>query len=142
MRALILGTLLVSFVACNSTDKMLQNMTYGEPFEGDYMAVMERAQIRLRKEFPKGLDPDKTNEAAGDLWTIWHNYTGMHYRNTVRKRAHIKVEDMGDGKVRVGVAVVQQVNDDIDNPSMISEAKWVGKERSWPVRGTAGSLIC
>ena len=68
-----------------------------------------------------------TNESAGDLWTIWHNYRAMHYRGTVRRRAHVKVEDLGEGKVRIGVAVVQQVNDDIDNPSIISEAKWVGK---------------
>ena len=57
MRALTIATLLVCFVGCNSTDKMLENVTYGEPFEGDYLAVLERAQVRLRKEFPKGSTP-------------------------------------------------------------------------------------
>ncbi len=127
MRAILLVSLVVISLGCTSTEKMLKKVTYGEPFEGDYVAVLERAQVRLRKEFPKGLDPDMTDEKAGDLWTIWHNYKDMRYRSTVRRRAHVTVEDMGDGKVRIGVSVVQQINDNIDNPSIISEAKWVGK---------------
>ncbi|MDH3590582.1 MAG: hypothetical protein OER88_01795 [Planctomycetota bacterium] len=127
MRVFLFCLLVAGALGCTSTEAMLQKVTYGPEFEGDYLAVLERAKIRLGKEFPRGLDPDKTDENGGHFWTIWHNYRDVRYRGTTRRRAHVVVEDMGSGKVRIGVAVVQQINDDIENPSIISEARWVKK---------------
>jgi hypothetical protein len=119
-------------VGCQSTDGMLdkdEELSWGQPFEGSFDAVVNRAQSKLLQKFPLGLDPDRTNEDQGDLWTVWRYDISVMYRETTRNRARVKVEDMGEGKVRVGVAVMQQLNDNIDNPSVIDEAKWVRKHR-------------
>jgi len=119
-------------VGCQSTDGMLEkneDLSWGQPFEGDFDAVVHRAQTKLMQKFPLGLDPDRTNEKEGDLWTVWRYDISVMYRETTRNRARVQVEDLGEGKVRVGVAVMQQLNDNIDNPSVIDEAKWVRKHR-------------
>ena len=133
MRALASVSALLLLVACaSSTDGMLdddKDLNWGQPFEDDFDAVVYRARSKLMKEYPLGLDPDRTKEAEGDLWTIWRYDISVLYRETKRRRARVLVQDMGEGKVRVGVAVMQQLNDNIDNPSVIDEAKWVRKHR-------------
>ena len=119
-------------VGCQSTDGMLdddKDLNWGQPFEGDFDATVFRARSKLLKRFPLGIDPDRSNEEAGDLWSVWRYDISVMYRETTRNRARVKVEDMGEGKVRVGVAVMQQLNDNIDNPSVVDEAKWVRKQR-------------
>jgi len=117
--------LLAAFAACQNVEKKLDDLVYGQDYEADYEMIVARANHILDREFRAGLDPDLTNEAEGDFWTLWDYKTSMWYRETTRRRAHVKVEDAGDGKVRVGVAVVTQINDNIDNPHSIEEARWV-----------------
>jgi len=134
MRALlsILPLAVLLLVGCQSTDGMLDKndeLSWGQPFEGDFDAVVYRARAKLLQKFPLGLDPDRSNEETGDLWTVWRYDISVMYRETTRNRARVQVEDLGEGKVRVGVGVMQQLNDNIDNPSVIDEAKWVRKQR-------------
>ena len=121
--------------ACKSTNKLLDDLTYGAPYEADYEMANERARFVLSRVYPKGLDPDKSKEEDGDYVTVWHYQKSALYRKTTRERAHVKVEDLGSGKVRLGISVVQQLNDNIDNPSSIGEAKWVAAQRNAEVEG-------
>jgi len=125
----ILGLLVLT--GCDrSGNKRLEDMTWGEDMEGSYAAVVSRTRSVLQKEFPKGLDPDKTKEAGeGDFYTVWHYEQSVWYRETRRIKGHIKVEKAGKNKVRVGVCVFSQISDNIDNPHSIEEARWVRGER-------------
>ncbi|MHC4938607.1 MAG: hypothetical protein ACYTHK_06530 [Planctomycetota bacterium] len=132
MRALAVFAPLVLFVGCGNTAKMIDDddeLTWGTPFEDDYAAVVDRARGVVSRDFPLGLDPDRTKEEQGDFWSIWRVDQSVLYRKTTRRRARVKVQDIGEGKVRVGVAIVEQINDNIDNPTVIEEAKWVRKHR-------------
>jgi hypothetical protein len=117
--------LLAACAACMNVEKKLDDLLWGQDYEADYDVIVERARYVLDQEFRAGLDPDKTNEVEGDFWTLWDYKTSMWYRETTRRRAHVKVEDAGDGMVRVGVSVVTQINDNIDNPHSIEDARWV-----------------
>jgi len=130
MRARIVP-LLVAFAlaGCKTTERKLKEVNWGEGVEADYFETLERARFVLNRHFPKGFDPDRTDEGAGDLWTIWHMKKSVLYRNSVRERARCRVEKLEDGKVRVGVAIVVQKNDNIENPSIMSEARWVNATR-------------
>ncbi|MHC4952388.1 MAG: hypothetical protein ACYTGZ_00735 [Planctomycetota bacterium] len=130
--ALCALTACLLLVGCASTDGMLDDdddLTWGPPIEDDYEAVITRARSALMRDYPLGLDPDRSNEKEGDLWAIWAFHKSVMYRETKRKRARVKVENLGEGKVRVGVAVMEQLNDNIDDPSDIDKAKWVRKHR-------------
>jgi hypothetical protein len=111
--------------ACSNVDGKLKDLSWGNAFEADYAETVGRAKQLVLKTFPNGFDPDKTNEEAGDFWTVWHYDMSVWYRKSIRRRAHVKVDAAGQGKVRVGVAVVTQLNDNIDNPHDESEARWV-----------------
>lgn len=126
-KTLLLALLLAG--ACKNTDGKLENLAWGAEVKGEYADVLERAVFVLRKEYPKGLDPDRTRQDEGDLWTVWDYRVSTWYRETKRSRARVKIEDLGGGKVRVGVAVVEQLNDNIENPSVIEEARWVKTQR-------------
>jgi hypothetical protein len=121
--------LAVLLAACETSERKLKDVSYGETIEGEYDFVLERAKFVVLKHFPKGFDPDKTIEEKGDFWTVWHVKTSMMYRGTTRERGHLVVEDLGDNKVRVGVSVVRQINDNIDNPHLVDEARWVRSHR-------------
>ena len=121
--------LLAAFAASRSAECMRKDRRPGTELEGSYDLVQERARMVLDKEFPKGLDPDQGDPAGGEFYTVWHHKVSVWHRKTVRERCHLKVEDRGEGKVRVGVAVVTQLNNNIDNPHDIDEAIWVKKER-------------
>lgn len=114
-----------AFAACQNVEQKLADLVYGQDYKADYAMIVERARFVLEREFRAGLDPDLTNEEAGDFWTLWDYKTSMWYRETTRRRAHVKVEDAGDGMVRVGASVVTQINDNIDNPHSIEDARWV-----------------
>ncbi len=135
MRAFRISTstlALLLVVACSSTDGMLdddKDLSWGPPIEDDYDAVLYRARAKLIKEYPLGIDPDLSKEELGDFWSIWRYDISVMYRETKRTRARVKVENLGAGKVRVGVAVMEQLNDNIDAPSDIDKAKWVRKHR-------------
>lgn len=123
---------LVSVIGCADTAKMIDDddeLAWGEPIEDDYAAVVDRARAVVTRKFPLGLDPDRTREEKGDIWTVWRYDKSVLYRKTTRRRARVKVESVGEGKVRIGVAVVEQINDNIDNPTVIEEAKWVRRHR-------------
>ena len=122
LAALMLG-------GCQGTEKKLKDVSFGPSFEADYLEVLDNTRHALRKEFPRGLDPDRSDEDAGIFWTIWHYKKSVWYRGTTRQKAHVVVEDLGDGQVRIGVSVVQQLNDDIDNPSIIEEARWTNAQQ-------------
>jgi hypothetical protein len=113
---------------CANVEGKLKDLSWGAPVKADYESMVVRAREQVLKRYPKGLDPDRTDEDKGDFWTVWHNAVAVRYRDTTRSRAHVKVEDLGDGQVRIGVAVVKQINDNIDNPHDISEARWVRTE--------------
>jgi len=123
---------LVAAIGCADTANMIdedEELSWGPPIEDDYSAVIDRACAVVTRKFPLGLDPDRTKEEQGDIWTVWRYDKSVLYRQTTRRRARVKVESMGQGMVRVGVAVVEQINDNIDNPTVIEEAKWVRKHR-------------
>ena len=124
---------LLSFLSgCGNTASMIdsdKDLSWGAPFEDDYPSVVDRARGTMMREFPLGLDPDRSLEDEGDLWSIWRIDKSVMYRKTTRRRAHVKIMDMGEGKVRVGVGIVQQLNDNIDNTMVVDEAKWVRKQR-------------
>jgi len=128
MRASLLLLPLLA-VACANVEGKLDDVTYGRAFDADFDETVQRARMVLLREFPTGLDPDVSNEEAGDLWTIWNYRVSVWYRGTTRWRAHVKVEHAGPGKVRLGVSVVKQLNDNIDNPHDINEARWVRTQR-------------
>jgi len=132
MRATFNGPaiLLVLFAAgCANTEKKLEDVSWSEAFPGDYDAVVAQAKYVLCKRFPKGFDPDRTQEEKGDFWTIWHYYKSTMYWSGTRARAHVVVEQVGKGKCRVGISVVRQRNADIDNPGVMKEARWIKTER-------------
>jgi len=117
---------------CADTANMIDDddeLSWGQPIEGDFPTVLDRARGVVLNEFPLGFDPDRTKQEDGDLWTVWRIDESVFYRGTVRRRVRVKVADAGAGKVRVGVAMVQQINDNIDNPTVVAEAKWVRKQR-------------
>ena len=134
----VLLAALLAVAACSQyrTQKKLDDLSWGQPFNGEYDDVLARAKWVLEKEFPKGVDPDQTDQDTGDYWTLWDYKVSMWYRDTTRARAHLKIEEAGEGQVRVGVAVVTQINDNIDNPHSIEEARWVRTTRDpeWAVR--------
>jgi hypothetical protein len=102
---------------------------WGEPFEMPYDKAKTQTKHTLKRHFPLGLNPDKTNEDVGDFWTVWRYDPSVWNRETTRRRAHVKVEEVGDGRVRVGVAVAQQISDNIEHPDDIDTARWVRKQR-------------
>lgn len=129
MRAIVIFLAAAGFVGCASAEGKLSDLSWGPAVSSDYEEMVLRAKQMTLKRYPKGFDPDKTDEAKGDIFTVWNYDISPRYRETTRRRARVKVEDMGSGKVRVGAAVVTQLNDNIDNPSMIDEARWTGTTR-------------
>jgi hypothetical protein len=128
--------------ACANTDKKLEDLAWGSEVDGQFDDVVARTKFILRKRYPRGLDPDRTNEDTGEFWTVWDYRVSTMYRETKRSRAHVKVEDLGNGKVRVGVAVVEQLNDNIENPSIIEEARWVRTQRDPETEALLEQNIC
>ncbi len=123
----ILPLLLVLGVAgCASTDRRLDDVRWGEEMQADIDEVLDRVRFVLRKVYPKGLDPDRTDPGMGEFYTVWDYKISTFNRETTRSRARVSVKPTSPGKVRVGAAVVQQLSDNIDNPGSIEEARWVG----------------
>jgi len=109
----------------------LDDLTWGPEVEGDYEVVWERARFVVAKEYPEGLDPDLTIERDGDLWTVWQYRMSQWNRKGTRERARIRIEPgEEEGKVRVGVGVFRQINNNIENPTVVAEAKWVKGQRN------------
>jgi hypothetical protein len=129
MRAIVIFLAAAAFMGCASAEGKLSDLSWGPPVKSDYEGMVMRAKQMTLKRYPKGFDPDKTDEAKGELYTVWNYSISHEYFKTTRSRARVKVEDMGGGKVRVGVAVVSQLNDNIDNPSIIEEARWIRTTR-------------
>lgn len=120
----------LGLAACKNPDKLMKDLAYGAPVKADFDAINERAQYVLSKKYPLGLDPDRSDEPAGEYFTVWRYDTSVLYRKTIRHRAHVRIQDMGNGQVRIGIAVVEQINDNIDNPDSIEEGKWQSTQRS------------
>jgi len=118
---------LLLLAACTATPK-LEDLRYGEPFPGEFELAVQRAKAALRREF-RHLDPDRSDEARGDLWTLWRVHRSEHYRETTRMRAHVRVERIDGGQLRVGAAVFSQLNDNIENPGSAEKARWVNTTR-------------
>ena len=116
-------------VGCGNTDGMLRDLSWGQQVKMPSEQAQARAKMILRRDFPAGIDPDRSDEANGDYWTVWNHKRSVLYRGTKRLRAHIKIDDLGNGYSRVGIAVVSQINDNIDNPDNVDEARWVRKRR-------------
>lgn len=119
-------------VGCADTRHMMEDdedLSWGPAIEGDFEVVVSRARTMVIREYPLGLDPDLSKEDEGDFWSIWRIDQSVMYRSTVRRRVRVKVQDVGQGKVRIGVAIVEQINDNIDEPSSLVKAKWVRKHR-------------
>ncbi len=129
MRAILILCAAAALCGCHNIDGKLDDVSWGAPVQSDYQSMVERARAMTLRRYPKGLDPDKTNEEKGDFFTVWDYKVAVTYRDTTRSKAHVKVEDLGKGKVRVGAAVVKQINDNIDNPHDINEARWMGTAR-------------
>jgi hypothetical protein len=141
MRAIVIFLGAAALAACSSVEGKLSDLSWGPPVQSDYEGMVMRARQMTLKRYPKGFDPDKTDEAKGDLYTVWNYEISHEYFKTTRRRARVKVEDMGGGKVRVGVAVVSQLNDNIDNPSIIDEARWIRTTRDDEAAGLLVSSI-
>jgi hypothetical protein len=132
MRAIpILILVVLALTACDFSDRMLNDISFGEEIDLEYETALQRSEFVLSKWFPKGLDPDRSKPEEGVFWTVWHYYPSTWNRETKRRRAHLEVMEAGEGKVRVGVAVVYQINDNIDNPHVIDEARWVKATREY-----------
>jgi hypothetical protein len=129
MRLIVILCAAAAFGGCHNIEGKLDDVSWGAPVKSDYQSMVERARTMTLRRFPKGLDPDKTNEEKGDFYTVWDYKVAVTYRDTTRSKAHVKVEDLGEGKVRVGAAVVKQINDNIDNPHDINEARWMATQR-------------
>ncbi|MCK6460076.1 MAG: hypothetical protein L6Q95_09305 [Planctomycetes bacterium] len=141
MRAIVIFLAAAGFVGCASAEGKLTDLSWGPAVKSDYEDMVTRAKQMTLKRYPKGFDPDKTDEAKGDLYTVWNYAISHEYFKTTRSRARVKVEDLGAGKVRVGVAVVTQLNDNIDNPSIIDEARWIRTTRDDEAAGLLVSSI-
>jgi len=124
----VLGFLLLA--ACGSTERHLKDLTWGQPVAGEKDPLVDRARRIILQEFPRGFDPDR-DDSKGEFWTVWHYAPDPFYRNTRRTRARLVVEEQGKGKCRVGVAIVYQINDNIDNPDVIDEGRWVKPTRDY-----------
>lgn len=131
MRAMTIlsAAALVFALGCDRSTGKLKDLSYGRPFQGDYDSVLERTRWVLNKHYKYGLDPDQTREKEGEFWTMWTYRMAATYRDSTRERAHVKVEKLDDGKVRIGISVVRQLNDNIDNPAVKEEARWVNTLR-------------
>ncbi|MEE8106690.1 MAG: hypothetical protein V3T86_14240 [Planctomycetota bacterium] len=112
----------------------LDEVSWGKPFEDDFEMAKHRAHKVIKQEF-KYIDPDLTEEGSGDLWSTWSYRMSSFYRESKRYRGRVVVEDLGNGKVRIGVAVMFQINDNIDNPSVKEEARWVATRRDHATEG-------
>jgi len=141
MRAIVILFAAAVIAGCSNTEGKLADLSWGPPVKSDYETMVERAKLMTLRRYPKGFNPDKTNEAKGDLYTVWNYAMTTDYFKSTRRCAHVKVEDMGDGNVRVGVAVVRQLNDNIDNPEVVDEARWIRTTRDDDAAGLLVSSI-
>ncbi|MFQ5844071.1 MAG: hypothetical protein ACE5JG_03705 [Planctomycetota bacterium] len=129
MKAIGLTLLLLVPAACaNAEGRLQKDLTASEPVDVDFDLAAARTKRVLRKWF-RHLDPDRTDEEAGDFWSIWKVHRGVFYRDTTRERAHVRLARDEQGRVVVHVAVVRQINDNIDQPDVISAARWVSTKR-------------
>ena len=124
MRATKLLLLLAALVSCDSSNSKLQDLAWGRAVETDYADLLARTRFVLLRRFELGFDPDRTKEEDGEFWTVWHYRMAAGFLDSKRIRAHVKVDDLGDGQARIGVSVVSQLNENIDNPSVKEEARW------------------
>lgn len=122
-----LALLALALGACASSPK-LEDLAWGEPVAGEYEAAVARARRAVVFHF-RHLDPDRTREAEGDLWSLWRFDRGEFNRSSFRRCGRVRVERVGDDKFRVGVAVFQQLSDNIENPGSEEEARWVRTTR-------------
>ena len=129
MRVLLALIAASAAIGCANTEGKLSDISWGAPVKSDYESMVERARLMTLRRFPKGFDPDRTDEEKGEFYTVWDYRMAVTYRDSTRSKAHVKVEDLGNGQCRVGAAVVKQVNDNIDNPHDIDEARWVKTTR-------------
>jgi len=132
MRAIAILTpvLLAVFAGCDRTGvKTLDELSWGPPVEASAEDMKQRAIFVLIREFKLGLDPDRTDEKEGEFWTVWEYKMSPLYMKSKRARAHVKIEEVEEGKIRIGVSVVEQRNDNIDNPNLVEEARWVQTKR-------------
>ncbi len=84
----------------------------------------------LNKEFSDGLDDQKTDESAGVFWTKWRYEMGQFYRESKRTRAVVRVSKTpSETEGPYTIEVFLEINDNIDDPSSIEKAKWVGRRR-------------
>ena len=129
MRATVLFLLLAAFVGCDTSNSKLKDLSWGSSLDGNYPELLARTRYVLLRQFQLGFDPDRTKEDEGEFWTVWHYRMATTYRDSKRIRCHVKIDDLGDGKTRIGVSVVTQLNENIDNPSIKEEARWTNTSR-------------
>ena len=132
MRATFLCSLFVAmaaFLGCDRSSGKLDELDWGRPFDADFDVLVARASYILQRRFELGFDPDLTDEKKGEFMTVWHYRMATYYRDSKRNKAHVTIEDVGEGQCRIGVSVVTQLNDNIDNPSVKEEARWVSTTR-------------
>ncbi len=124
MRATIPFLLLAVLVGCDTSESKLKDLSWGQSVDTNYTDLLARTRYVLLRRFELGFDPDRTKEEDGEFWTVWHYRMATGFLDSKRIRAHVKVDDLGDGQVRIGVSVVTQLNENIDNPSVKEEARW------------------
>ena len=136
MRTTTLLLLLVAFIGCDTSNSQLRDLSWGRSFDANYADLVARTRYVLLREFHLGFDPDRPKEDDGDFWTGWHYRMATYYMDSKRIRAHVKVDDLGDGQARIGVTVVTQLNENIDNPSIKEEARWThtAADVAWAAR--------
>ncbi|MHC4223247.1 MAG: hypothetical protein ACYSUN_04590 [Planctomycetota bacterium] len=83
----------------------------------------------LQEEFPKGLDAKKSSAASGEFWTRWKHEPSVWYRETRRTRAHVRIRGIDTESPKIEVQAFTQINDNIDAPHDIENARWVRATR-------------
>lgn len=96
----------------------------GQPFSApSFDVVWQRAQEVLAGE---GYRPDEvlTSVSTGEIVTTWITRVAPTRYEGKRRRAHLRIEPVGETQWRVAVAVIRQRNADIDDPKNPLSAQW------------------
>ena len=64
MRAIVILCVAAAFCGCANTEGKLSDLSWGPPVKSDYETMVARAKQMTLRRYPKGLDPDKTDEAS------------------------------------------------------------------------------
>ncbi|MHC4931952.1 MAG: hypothetical protein ACYTGV_07175 [Planctomycetota bacterium] len=91
--------------------------------------LMREVRAVLQVMFPKGLDTEMSDPASGEFWTQWKVEPSVWYRQTRRSRARVRIQGIDTDSPNFDVRVFAQINDNIDAPHDVENARWVKASR-------------